>query len=722
MTRTLAETNHNHRQPAEEKAGPDAVAPLKALSLEEAQKLIGELRAHQIELEMQNDQLRRTQHELDISRERYFELYDVAPVGYLTLNSKGIVLESNLTASNMFGVIRRSLLNKPLTKFIMPEDQDIYYLYRKRVFETCELQACEIRMIRADGTPFWAFLQATLTYDGEYWITLSEVQTGIDCSHGRQPSMIEDLTASIPGVVYKFMVRPDGAWYFPFVSKGIETFFGVTQEEACRDADVMIKCILDVDRPAFLESLRIATKKIKPWFSEHRITTSAGVLKWIRGSALPRMLSDGTVVWHGILTDITELMKLRQASVDQNHRLEQQVQSLTAAEVIINEHRNHLNKMISERTSQLSDTLTRLTNSERFKQTIIDSLPANIAVLDQNGTISAINRPWLQFGRENGLLDVACISVGTDYLASCRKAFSLDDPCSESAYAALEGITAVLEGRETFFIMDYSCTTPSEKLWYQMSVMPMGPGFEGAIISHVDISTVKKCEEERRTYTSHLVEAIEQERSRTARELHDDLGQTLTVLSFAISQFKHDHIAGKKVLQTLLDMQTGVDRMMESIQRICTALRPALLDELGLLAALEWLCNDFSRRSGIPCSFTFGADCCSSDSMDCSMTVFRIVQESLNNTMKHAGASKASISLCRNNDSILLEINDDGCGITTDKRSACRSFGIIGMRERANSLGADFDIISNTGLGTRVSLVIPCYKIKEGTDEISNCR
>jgi len=97
-----------------------------------------------------------------------------------------------------------------------------------------------------------------------------------------------------------------------------------------------------------------------------------------------------------------------------------------------------------------------LTSSEQFKQTIIDSLPANIAVIDQNGLITAINKPWLKFGYGNDITDELCISVGADYLAPCRKTSNPDDSDSETAYSALQGITAVLEGRETSFIMDYA--------------------------------------------------------------------------------------------------------------------------------------------------------------------------------------------------------------------------------------------------------------------------
>ena len=101
------------------------------------------------------------------------------------------------------------------------------------------------------------------------------------------------------------------------------------------------------------------------------------------------------------------------------------------------------------------------------------------------------------------------------------------------------------------------------------------------------------------------------------------------------------------------------------------------------------------------------------------MTIFRIIQESLNNTIKHAGASSADISFSRINNSVSVQISDDGCGIKSDKRSVSGSFGIIGMRERALAVGATFEITGKKGKGTNIKLVIPC-KREEGTDAVSH--
>ena len=133
----------------------------------EPQLAMHELRVHQIELEMQNEELRRVQEELEVSRARYFDLYDMAPVGYLTLSEQGLILEANLTAAKLLGVARGALVKLPLSRFILPDDQDIHYLHRKQLLETGAPQVWELRLLKKDSGPFWARVQAAIARDAD---------------------------------------------------------------------------------------------------------------------------------------------------------------------------------------------------------------------------------------------------------------------------------------------------------------------------------------------------------------------------------------------------------------------------------------------------------------------------------------------------------------------------------------------------------------------------
>ena len=140
----------------------------EALSLEETRRLLHELQVHQSELEMQNVELRMAQAHLDVARARYFDLYDLAPVGYCTLSEKGLVMEANLTAATLLGATRGALTERPpFSRFILEEDQCIYYHYTKQLSMVDEQQAYELRMVREDKTSFWVRLEIVAMQDAE---------------------------------------------------------------------------------------------------------------------------------------------------------------------------------------------------------------------------------------------------------------------------------------------------------------------------------------------------------------------------------------------------------------------------------------------------------------------------------------------------------------------------------------------------------------------------
>jgi diguanylate cyclase (GGDEF)-like protein/PAS domain S-box-containing protein len=132
---------------------------LEKLTLKEVNLIVHDLRVHQIELEMQNEELKRTYLELDDVKARYFDLYDLAPEGYLIVTEKGLIIESNLTAATMLGFSRAALLKQRLSIYIHKDDQDIYYLHRKRLFELLTPEECEIRILKSDGTMFWGHMR-----------------------------------------------------------------------------------------------------------------------------------------------------------------------------------------------------------------------------------------------------------------------------------------------------------------------------------------------------------------------------------------------------------------------------------------------------------------------------------------------------------------------------------------------------------------------------------
>ena len=121
--------------------------------VEDTARILHELRVQQIELEIQNEELRRSQKDLEVSRAHYYELYNFAPVGYLTISDKGLVTKANLAFSAMVSVTMKALIKRPFSQFVFREDQDSYYFWRKALLETAVTQVCELRLMKSDGTP-----------------------------------------------------------------------------------------------------------------------------------------------------------------------------------------------------------------------------------------------------------------------------------------------------------------------------------------------------------------------------------------------------------------------------------------------------------------------------------------------------------------------------------------------------------------------------------------
>ena len=226
---------------------------------------------------------------------------------------------------------------------------------------------------------------------------------------------------------------------------------------------------------------------------------------------------------------------------------------------------------------------------------------------------------------------------------------------------------------------------------------------------------VRKSHEQLRALAARLQMVREEESTSIAREIHDELGQTLTGLKMDVSWLQRriaelcDRDEGKEILEILETMSGEVDGTIQRVRKISTKLRPVVLDNLGLMGALEWQAQEFANRTGIPCEFnTEGKYDLDSQR---STAVFRIFQEILTNVTRHAAANKVTVDL-NNEDSVLvMTVSDNGRGISQGDIGSPRALGILGMRERALVCGGGVDIRNNNGRGTRVTVRIPMAQV-----------
>jgi two-component system sensor histidine kinase UhpB len=210
-----------------------------------------------------------------------------------------------------------------------------------------------------------------------------------------------------------------------------------------------------------------------------------------------------------------------------------------------------------------------------------------------------------------------------------------------------------------------------------------------------------------RALSRRLLSVAEDERARIAREIHDELGQMLSALTLDLGWLASKlSTEAPAFSEKVAGMIALVDVITERVQAIAANLRPAILDDLGLAPALEWLVQKFQQRGGIECDLELPDADLNLDS-DRATTVFRLVQEALTNVARHAGATHVAISLAKDTDRLVLDVQDNGRGIRPQEITASTSLGLVGMRERVNRWGGRFEIAGSEGQGTRLHVEVP---------------
>jgi len=219
------------------------------------------------------------------------------------------------------------------------------------------------------------------------------------------------------------------------------------------------------------------------------------------------------------------------------------------------------------------------------------------------------------------------------------------------------------------------------------------------------MSALKASERRVRSFANQLNNALEEERSRIAREIHDEFGQQLSGLKMSLSSLKKANdidINMETLMNALID---DVNISIASVRQIANELRPVLLDKLGLFAALEWLVNEFEKKTGIT-SYLYADVNQPAINKTLEINIFRICQEALTNIGKHAKASLVKIQIENTSHQLLIKIIDNGCGIKASALHDPMSMGLLNMKQRANLIGAELNISSSLQTGTIIEFTL----------------
>ncbi|MGH7181584.1 MAG: PAS domain-containing protein [Nitrospiraceae bacterium] len=648
-----------------------------AMPLKDVQQLVYELQVYEIELEMQNEELRRIQIDLEAARDRYVDLYDFAPAGHLTLDTHGKIVEANLRAGALLGVNRKELLGQSLAQFIAASDEGTFHRHCQDVVKTGTRQICEVFLrIEAGVSGKCIVVESCAIHEGlrpiTHWRTaLLDITERKQAEIAFQNSglFLQSIVENIPNMVF---VKDAKQLRFIQLNRAGEELLGHMRTELIGKSnhDIFLKEEADFFTKTDQETLRTGTLVDIP---EAPIHTKRKGLRFVHTRKIPLLDEMGCPQYLlGISEDITE--------------------------------RKHVEEVLQA--------------SEAFTQAVLNSLFALICVLDKDGVVLRTNDAWRAVACRNSNRFISPIDVGQNYLDLCLRAIADGD---STAQAVFEGIDIVLRGSQPTYGLEYLSRSSEEERWFLLRVTPLKES-EGVVVSHTDISErvrmqrdiegqaclLREKQEELESLARKLIEAQEQERKRVARELHDDFNQRLAALSVELENLERAPVAPPEPVVRQLEMiRKQVVSLSDDLHSLAYRLHPSLLDHVGLEAAARDHIGEFTKRTGLPVRF-IAREVPKTLSLEIATNLFRVMQESLQNVSKHAEATEVTVKLSGSSKGIGVSVRDNGKGFDLkDKAARMNGLGLVSMEERARGLGGSLRVHSLQRNGTKICTWIP---------------
>lgn len=779
-----------------------------------------ELHVHEIELEMQNEALRKAQGCLIESRDRYLDLYDFAPVGYLTTSSSGIIEEANLTFAKWLGISRRKLIGSPCSIYLQSEDKDRWHtlLWSSRQLERQEI--AEIGFQQADGMRFFARLDCVSSKDadGQLKNRVSIVNLGsisiaeklaiegerkyrtlyesmrdafliVDLSgrllrsnqpfqnllgysaeelkcktdqdltpekwHAMEAQIIEGqvLCDGESSVYEKEYIRKDGS-IVPVELKAVllKNVEGYPEHMWAVVRDITNRKCAEAALLASESRYRLATKAISGFVYDWDAITNTLVVTEGYEKLLGQALNPRLTIWDWwkqyIHPDDFWTLKKAASNVsvsrpesihaqfrirhhdgrwldvstrtlivyDQAGQAVRLVGSLSnesrrvAAEAALRTLNDSLEEQVLERGTELQSRLQQLHESERFIRATLDEVSVAIGVVDAEGRVIFKNKVWQELVHKKE----SCESPREVYSPYCNACSATSEcPNYQKLNAALE---LMLLGKRRSVSMEYECkgAEPLQRSnWIASRISRFkGDGPFRLVLSHENITERKLAanavSQSAKNFKAMLrkMEVMQQEHSKQiAREVHDQLGATLTMLKLGLAMLQNEKEMSPKCSSKVTGMLELANMALKSVKRVTASLRPSLLDTLGLSAAVNWHAKEFTRMTGIETDVQL-PDLVRLSTED-SETAFRIIQEALTNVAKHAKASKVVIAASKNKRFLNISICDNGIGLDVNNLIRRNSFGVIGMQERAKRLHGTIVFEPRKNGGSCLRLRIP---------------
>ena len=635
----------------------------------DVQQLVHELQVHQIELDMQNDELHRTRIELEAARDRYADLYDFSPAGYLTLDMQSRVVEANLRAGTLLRVNRKELIGSRLMPIIARDHQDTFHRHCQDVLKTGMRQTCDVKLREDAGVAHWIHFESLAVHNEPGHITHWRTALLDISDRKRAEQELATQRSQLEGIIGSAMdaiITVDEEEQVVLFNRAAESMF------LCQSANAigqpLNRFIPERFRGAHQGNMSILALTQTTSRSMGGPDTLFGLRADGEGFPLEESIShvtvDGKKFFTVIVRDITERRQAEEALRDREHEF-------------------HL---------------------------LADNVPAFYAYVDCELRYRFVNKRYEElFGRP----------------ASEMLGRPVKDVVGELNFDKLEPhLREAVAGQATSFI--YPMTLPNgDARWINVHYTPDvdGTGLtRGVLVLASDVTAQAQAElalkqsqlglmekrEELQALAEKLLTAQDEERKRIARELHDDFNQRLAALSVELESMERAPISPPEpVVQQLAAVRSQVVQLSDDLHNMAYRLHPSLLDHVGLEMALRDHVAEFTKRTGLPVRFdTHKVP--RTLSKEIATNLFRVMQESLQNVSKHAEATNVTVRLTASSKGVGLSVRDNGKGFDLERQKDCVSgLGLVSMQERARGLGGFLRIHSLPENGTKVCAWIP---------------
>jgi PAS domain S-box-containing protein len=600
------------------------------------------------------------------SEEKYRSLFDTAPIGIGLTTSDGRILDFNENFSKITGYSPEELCNVHVNNMYKNPEE------RKKILELLQknglVRNYEVELRRKDNSTYYSNLNITPITMGNNNVLvtvcedITERKRAEEALHDSR-HMLQTVLDSIPAAVFW---KDLDSIYLGGNQNFLEAAGLNSSEEVVGKSDYELPWDKE-QADSFLEDDRgVMESGIPKYNIIEDFHIADGTHEWVKTNKVPLLNMEGiTVGVLGTYEIITERKQAEEALKESEKKyrflFDNMLSAFSYHKILFDQENNPVSSVILE-VNDAWGKITGLKREEVLGKSVTDLFSE---IFDRDYDWYGIVRKVVLKGEK----------IKFDHYMKSR-----DQWFSYSYYSPKKGYLAVV----------FEDITERKKVQREL----------------------ERSQEQLRNLTAYLREVREEERTRISREIHDELGQLLTALSIDVSllgaKFNKDQDSLKEDVKLILN---SIVTAVETVQRIARDLRPGLLDELGLVAAIEWETEKFGERIGIECKVHLDIE---DDDLDrnLSTNVFRIFQEALTNVARHAGASELKIGLQEVKNELILRVVDNGRGIPEEKISDPHSFGLMGVQERARFLGGRVDISGIRNKGTSVILSIPIMRLE----------